>query len=94
MIEGEELVLHPALKTGDDVKAGPRPASLSVKTLNVTFLLRACPEHLLNTYQVTELEHQEVGNRFYTLSDTLKNIRMLKNTGKNKSRRIIHQGAC
>lgn len=76
------------------MKAGPRPAPLSLEMLGRDLSRACCPEHLLNTYQITELKHQKVGNRFYTLSDALKNIWMLKNTGKNKSHLIIHQGAC
>ena len=39
-------------------------------------------ELALETYQVTELEHQKIGDCFYTLSDTLEDIWMLKDTGK------------
>lgn len=65
------------------MKTLPHPAFLS-KTLGTTFGILN-PEFLLITYQVTELKHQKIGNCFYTLSNTLKDIWMLKNTDKNKS---------
>jgi hypothetical protein len=43
------------------------------------------PECRPRAYQVAELEHQQVRNGFYTLSDTLKNVWVLKNTEENKS---------
>lgn len=63
-----KAVLHPAFQSARNT---------SVKTSEIRDL-----ELVLETYQVTELEHQKIGDCFYTLSDTLEDIWMLKDTGK------------
>jgi hypothetical protein len=64
------------------VKAIPHPACPSARnTLVKTSEIRNL-DLVLKTYQVTELEHQKIGDCFYTLSDTLEDVWMLKDTGK------------
>lgn len=49
-------------------------------------------ESLPEAYQVAELKHQKVGDRFYTPPDTLQNVRMLKDAG-GKSHSTVRQRA-
>lgn len=45
------------------------------------------------TYQVAELKHQKVRNGFHALPDTLEDVRMLENAGKNKSHSAVHHNS-